>query len=68
MTYGKAFDAMVKGHTVRLPSWPPGLTLHLQPTTEIVSRPYFYMVNSFGRTKVHEEVMDYMSKDWEIAD
>lgn len=68
MSYGKAFDAMLEGHGVRIRGWPEKLVLRLQPKTDIIPQPYFYMTNQFGRIKVQDQVMNLFSDKWEIAD
>ena len=70
MQFGKAFEEVKKGKSMRLPSWSSDVLIKAQYLDENskMTAPYLYVESRFGKVPWKETMIELFSENWEVVD
>ena len=69
MNFGKAFEQVKKGASMRLTTWQPDVLIKAQYPNEHskMTAPYLYVESRFGRVPWKETMIELFSEDWRVV-
>ena len=69
MNFGKAFEAVKNGASMRLPQWADDVEIKARFPDELskMTVPYLYVESRFGRCVWKETMIELFSEKWEVV-
>jgi hypothetical protein len=70
MNFGKAFEAVKEGNSMRLPQWEKDVKIKAQFPDEHskMTAPYLYVESRFGMVPWKETMIELFSEKWEVVE
>jgi len=68
MNFGKAFEEIQKGKSMRLPGWSEDVKIKVQfpDKNSKMTAPYLYVESRYGMVPWEEIMIELFSKEWEV--
>ncbi len=69
MTFGKAFEEVLKGYAMRLPQWSKDVLIKVQfpDKNSHMTAPYLYVESRFGKVPWKETMIELFDVNWEVV-
>lgn len=70
MVFGKAFEEVKEGKSMRLPAWAEDVKIKSQypDDNSKMTAPYLYVESRFGNVPWKETMIELFSDQWEVVD